>query len=149
MSFLIKHSFKKCGKKVKILRGSSFIGVKNLVCGSDVSFGENFRCICSRAKVTIGDHVMFGPDVTVITGGHRTDLLTKPMSMIDEKTEKLPENDQDIVFCGDNWIGAGAIILKGVTIKKGAVIAAGAVVTSDVDEYCIVGGVPAKIIKHR
>jgi acetyltransferase-like isoleucine patch superfamily enzyme len=47
------------------------------------------------------------------------------------------------------WIGLNAIILKGVTIGDGAIIAAGAVVTKDVPERCLVGGVPAKIIKEN
>ena len=63
--------------------------------------------------------------------------------------ENLPENDQDIILEGDNWIGANSVILKGVTICRGAVVAAGAVVTQDVPPYSIVGGVPAKIIKMR
>ena len=63
--------------------------------------------------------------------------------------EKLPENDLDVVFEGDNWIGASAIILKGVTIGKGSVIAAGSVVTKSIEPYTIVGGVPAKTIKKR
>lgn len=63
--------------------------------------------------------------------------------------EKLPDNDKDVVFEGDNWIGANAIILKGVTVGKGSVVSAGAVVTHDVPPYAIVGGVPAKVIKYR
>ena len=63
--------------------------------------------------------------------------------------EKLPENDQDVVFLGDNWVGTGAIILKGVTVGKGAVISAGAVVVKDVPDYSIVGGIPARVISHR
>lgn len=63
--------------------------------------------------------------------------------------DKLPENDQDVVFEGDNWIGANAIILKGVTVGKGSVISAGAVVTHNVPAYAIVGGVPAKVIRMR
>ena len=48
----------------------------------------------------------------------------------------------------DVWIGANATVLPGVTVGDGAVIAAGAVVTRDVPPMTVVGGVPAKIIKH-
>jgi carbonic anhydrase/acetyltransferase-like protein (isoleucine patch superfamily) len=47
------------------------------------------------------------------------------------------------------WLGSGAIILSGITIGHGAVVAAQAVVTRDVPPYAIVGGNPAKIIRHR
>ena len=59
------------------------------------------------------------------------------------------EDDEDVIFEGDNWIGANSTILKGVTIGKGAVVAAGSVVSKDVMPYSIVGGVPARIIKMR
>ena len=47
------------------------------------------------------------------------------------------------------WIGANSVIVADVTIGKHSIIAAGAVVTKDVLPYCVVGGVPAKIIKYR
>jgi acetyltransferase-like isoleucine patch superfamily enzyme len=53
------------------------------------------------------------------------------------------------VIGNDVWIGANAVILRGVTIGDGAVVAAGAVVNKDVPAYAIVGGVPAKVIKYR
>ena len=58
-------------------------------------------------------------------------------------------NGTPIVIGNDVWIGANVIILPGVHVGDGAVLAAGAVVTKDVDDYAIVGGVPAKIIRYR
>ena len=63
--------------------------------------------------------------------------------------EKVPENDLPITLEGDNWIGARAILLKGITVGTGAVVAAGAVVTQDVPPYTIVDGIPARVIRHR
>ena len=91
---------------------------------------------------------MFGPGVTVVTGNHRIDIPGKYIIDITDQ-EKREEDDQPVIFEGDNWIGANAIILKGVTIGRGAVIAAGAVVTKSVPEYAIVGGNPAKVLRFR
>ena len=63
-------------------------------------------------------------------------------------SDKRDSDDQDVVFSGDNWIGANSTILKGVTVGEGAVVAAGALVNKDVPPYAIVGG-PAKVIKMR
>ena len=47
------------------------------------------------------------------------------------------------------WVGARTIILPGVSIGRGVVIGAGSVVSSDIPDYAVVGGNPAKIIKYR
>lgn len=146
--FFIKRSFNKCGKKCSISRGCNFSGVENISLGNYVSFNSGCRIISTRAKTIIGDYVMFGPDVLIVTGDHRTDLKDKPMALVSNK-EKLPINDCDIVFEGDNWIGARAVILKGVKVGKGSIVAAGAVVTKDVPPFSIVAGVPARFIKNR
>ena len=144
---VIRVSLGKCGKNVRVANGR-FSGINNVQIGNNVSLGTGFTLLSSRAKIYIGDDVMFGPGVTVVTGDHRTDILDRPMTTVTDN-EKLPDNDKDVVFEGDNWIGANAIILKGVTVGKGSVISAGAVVTHAVPPYAIVGGVPARVIKYR
>lgn len=54
---------------------------------------------------------------------------------------------KEIVIQDKVWIGAGVIILQGVTIEEGAVIAAGSLVNKDVKRYTVVGGMPARFIK--
>ena len=140
--------FNHCGKNVYIGDNVTISGWENVSVGNDVALGSNLTCLTTRAKVIIGDHVMFGPNVTIITGDHVIDIPGKYMTQFTDK-DKRPEDDQDVVFEGDNWIGANVTILKGVTVGQGAVIAAGAVVTKDVSAYSIVGGVPANFIKYR
>lgn len=62
-----------------------------------------------------------------------------------DAVEELPR----VTVGNDVWIGAGSIVLDGVSIGDGAIVAAGAVVAKDVPPYAIVGGVPARIIRHR
>jgi acetyltransferase-like isoleucine patch superfamily enzyme len=54
---------------------------------------------------------------------------------------------EPIKFCTGAWVGAGSIVLKGVTIGEGGIVAAGSVVTKSVDPWTIVGGNPAKVIR--
>lgn len=148
MNFLCRQSFGKCGQKVYVGRKCTFSGIENIELGNQVFIGANNCFLCSRAKVIIKGCFMSGPNVTFITGDHRTDIKGRPMISIRDN-EKLPENDVPIIIEEDVWVGANAMILKGVTVGKGAVIAAGSVVTEDVPPYSIVGGVPAKVIKSR
>lgn len=142
-----KAMFKSCGKNVYVGKRCS-INYSNVFVGNNVSIGRNAEFLSTRAQIKIGDHVMFGLHVFMITGGHRIDIKDRFMDEIGND-EKRPEDDVDIVLEGDNWIGANAVILKGVTVGRGAVVAAGAVVTKDVPAYSVVGGVPAKVIKMR
>lgn len=137
-----------CGKDVYFGRNSKISGWKNVHIDDHVSIGSNCEFLTTKAKIVLKDHIMFGPNVMVITGNHRIDILDKFMCDISDDM-KRPEDDQDVIFEGDNWIGANAIILKGVTVGRGSVIAAGAVVTKNVPEYAVVGGNPARIIKYR
>lgn len=142
-----KSRFAKCGSGVVIGRRCTFT-FDNIYLGDNVSINDNAYILSTKAKVVVGDHVMFGPGVTIITGDHRTDLPGRIMSTVSEG-EKLPQNDLDVVIEGDNWIGANVTILKGVTIGVGSIIAAGALVNRDVEPYSVYGGVPAKMLKKR
>lgn len=95
-----------------------------------------------NGPLKIGDNVMMGPDVTILTHTHVTDRVDIPMS---EQGYRVAE----VVIGNDVWIGMRVVIMPGVRIGNGAIVGAGAIVTKDVPNYAIVGGVPAKIIKYR
>lgn len=143
-----KKAFATCGKNVNIARNVEFSGAENIYVGNNVYIGPNSTFLTTLANIKIGDHVMMAHNVSIVTGNHRIDILGKYMDEVTD-AEKLPEDDKDVVFEGDNWVGANATILKGVTVGRGAVISAGAVVSKDVPPYSIVGGVPAKVLKMR
>lgn len=136
--------FGSCGKNVNIGKGCRFVTESNVYVGSDVYIGPYACFLTTRAKIIIGNKVMFGDEVAIVTGNHRTDVLGKYMFDV---TEKLPENDADVVIQDDVWIGLRAIILKGVTIGRGSIIAAGALVTKDVPPYSIYIS-PTKILQR-
>lgn len=118
----------------------------NINVGNDVYIGP-FACfICGIAGITIADKVIMGPHVTIITGEHPIDLRGRYIADI---REKQAGEDMPVKIEPDVWIGAGAIVLKGVTIGRGAIVAAGAVVNKDILPYSIAGGVPAKHIRYR
>lgn len=145
----LRRSFAACGKNVTLGRRSEIAGVENIYMGHDVYLGAGTTLLTTRAKIRIGDYVMSGPNLTIITGDHRIDILDRPMMKLTDE-EKAPDNDQDVVIGNDVWMGSGVTILKGVHIFDHCVIAAGAVVTKDVEpEYSIWGGVPARCLGSR
>ncbi len=116
--------------------------------GDDVSLGQRPSLIASISFITIGNKVMFGPEVVVLGGNHRYTDIGRYMKDI-KNNEKGPEDDKGVFIGDDVWIGARAIILDGVNVGRGAIIAAGAVVNKDVPPYAISGGVPARVLKFR
>ncbi|WP_343672660.1 acyltransferase [Chitinophaga sp.] len=118
----------------------------NVGSGRGISIGRNSGLgvrAYVRGPLTIGENVMMGPEVIILTRNHKYDDLSIPMNRQKEAVVKPVEINDDV------WIGTRVIILPGVTIGKGAIIGAGAVVTKSVPDYAIVGGNPAKILKYR
>lgn len=124
------------GKSTYISPGADFAGEKNISIGSNCYIGPRSTMLATLKQISIGNYVMFGPEVMLITGNHRIDIIGEYMANVTNDM-KLPENDENIVIEDDVWVGARAIILKGVTIGRGSVIAAGAVVTKNVPPYTI------------
>ena len=146
---IYKRAMKSCGRGVYLRPMSSdFKGLENLSIGDGTSVPKGATFYCTKAPLTIGKKVIFGPKPTIITGDHRIDLLDRYIIDITDE-EKLPENDQPVMIEDGCWIGANVTILKGVTIGHGSVVAAGSVVTKSFPPYSIIGGVPAKLIKMR
>jgi maltose O-acetyltransferase len=98
--------------------------------------------IDARGGVFIGDNVMIGPFAVITSSNHAYKQVDAPMNTFDHILSP-------VVIGNDVWIGAHAVISAGVRIGNGVVVSAGAVVTKDVDNYQIVGGIPAKVIKNR
>lgn len=137
--FVCHPIFDHCGKNVNIERGANFSMGGGISIGSGSGLGIN--CVV-HGPLSIGDNVMMGPDVVILTHTHNINRIDIPMGQQGARIAKVSIGN-------DVWIGMRSIIMPGVTIGSGAVIGAGAVVTKDVPDYAIVGGVPARIIKFR
>ncbi len=103
---------------------------------SDLVITQNF--VDNQTTVELGDRVAIAPRVTIVGLSHAN--RSRVRQMIEKQTI-------GVKICNDCWIGAGAIILNGVTIGDGAIVGAGAVVTKDVEPYTVVAGNPARKIK--
>jgi acetyltransferase-like isoleucine patch superfamily enzyme len=108
----------------------------NLRLGRNVFVNQGCR-LDDISGIDIGDDVMLGPGVRLISSGHP----------LDPALRRRQVTAAPIVVGRNVWVGAGATILQGVTIGDDAVVAAGAVVTGDVPAGVLVAGVPARVVK--
>lgn len=143
-----RRRFAACGTEVYFTPYDSEMTYENMYLGNNVYIGPKADMVATRSKIIIGNHVVFGPHVSIRGGDHRTDIVGKFIDEVGDNM-KLPENDADVILEGDNWIGMNVTILKGVTIGRGAIIAAGSVVNKSIPPYSIAGGVPARVLKKR
>lgn len=134
---LVKKIFGSVGKNTYIESPIHLCSGKNISIGSKCYFNFNSTFI-DDYKITIGNGVMFGPNVTVCTTGHPVHI-------------DLRRNGE--MYCApvqikDNvWIGANAVILPGVTIGENSVIGAGSVVTKDIPANVVAIGSPCKVMR--
>ncbi len=102
-------------------------------------FYANFNLtILDCALVTIGDRVMFGPNVSIYAATHETEVQSRRDNV---------EFAKPVTIGDDCWIGGYVVILPGVTIGEGCTIAASSVVTKDIPAWSVAMGSPAKVVK--
>ncbi|MFB7813415.1 sugar O-acetyltransferase [Paenibacillus chitinolyticus] len=111
--------------------------------GYNISLGENFYAnynltVLDCNRVTIGNNVLIGPNVSVFTAGH----AIHPELRVNEVEYALP------ISIGNNvWIGGGAILNPGVSIGDNTIIGSGSVVTKDIPADVIAAGNPCRVLR--
>ena len=113
-------------------------GGKHVHFGRDVYANFNLTLV-DDTHIYVGDCTMFGPNVTVATAGH---------PILPELREKLYQYNAAVHIGRNCWIGAGAIILPGITIGNNVVVGAGSVVTKDLPDNVVAVGNPCKILRE-
>lgn len=110
---------------------------------SNVQVGRNvaisaFVHIIANARVSIGDNSIIASAVQITTSTH--DYRTRPY-----RSKRV---DAPVTIGRNVWIGAGAVILPGVTLGDDCVVGAGSIVTRDVAPATVVAGNPARVIRN-
>lgn len=112
--------------------------------GYNIYWGKNAYAnfnltVLDNGKVEVGDNVMIGPNVQLLTACHPLD--------VDERNAHI-EFTKPIIIRDNVWIGGGVTVLPGVTIGQNSVIGAGSVVTKDIPDNVVAAGNPCKVIKE-
>ena len=135
----MKEVFAECGEGCYIeLPFHANWGGHHVHFGSGIYVNSNMTMV-DDAHIYVGDKVMFGPNVSVITALHPIEPELRARGL---------QYNRD-VHIGDNvWIGTGVIILPGVHIGKNSVVGAGSVVTKDVPDNVVAFGNPCRVIRR-
>lgn len=111
-----------------------------MIFGDNVGIGNRCQIVCHK-HIKIGDGSILAPNVLIYDHNHVFDS--------EDGVHQREFEDGEVIIGKHCWLGAGCIILKGVTIGDNCVIGAGSVVTKDVPACSIAVGSPAKIIKRK
>lgn len=106
--------------------------------GSHVYCNFNLTLV-DDGDIYIGDYVMIGPNVTIATAGH---------PVLPALRELVYQHNQPVHVGRNVWIGAGAILLPGVSVGENSVIGAGSVVTKDIPANVIAVGNPCRVLRE-
>lgn len=145
--WLCRKKFATFGPGSAMRYGSYAVGTKHIKIGSNVAIRPStmFFAVPDESDniyITIGDNVLIGAGVHVYVSNHAFEDTSKPIYQQGHSQIK------PVTLHDECWVGANAIILPGVTVGKHAVVGAGSVVTSNVPDYTVVAGNPARIIKN-
>lgn len=138
--FCVRRIVKKCGKIDTVNRRVYFGNGANVELGDHCTLGANSSI---PNDTIVGAYSMVSRQTYILHGNHRFDRTDIPI-----KCQGSYLNKQTIIE-DDVWIGMRSFLTPGRHVKKGTIVAAGAVLTKDFDEYSIVGGNPAKLIRKR
>ena len=112
--------------------------------GRHVHFGRNVYAIFNLtlvddSQIYVGDYTMLGPNVVIATAGH---------PLLPELREQGYQYNSPVRVGRNCWIGAGAVIVPGVSIGDNTVIGAGSIVTKDVPANCLAVGNPCRVLRE-
>ncbi len=112
--------------------------------GRHVHFGRNvyanFNLTCvDDTHIYVGDYTMIGPNVTLATAGH---------PILPELREKAYQYNMPVHIGRNCWLGAGVVVLPGVTIGDNVVVGAGSIVTKDLPSNVVAVGNPCKVLRE-
>lgn len=125
-----------------ILRKSVMLGGRGLIeIGSNTILNEGV-IIAANEKVSIGENCLFAPRAYILDVDHKFSDSEIPVS--EQGYETSPVEIQS-----NGWVGANAVITRGVVLGKGCVVGANSVVTKSFQANSIIGGIPAKILRER
>ena len=113
-------------------------GGKNVHLGNNVYFNFNATMV-DDTHIYIGDYTLLGPNVVIATAGH---------PILPELREKALQYNMPVHIGKNCWLGAGVIVLPGVTIGDNTVIGAGSVVTKDIPANVVAVGNPCKVLRE-
>lgn len=134
---MLKDILGSCGEEITIEPPFACDYGKNIMIG-DYFFANYNLVILDVGKVTIGNNVMFAPNVSIYTAGH---------PLHPESRNSGYEYGIDITI-GDNvWVGGNVVILPGIHVGNNVVIGAGTVVTKDIPDNYIAVGNPCRLVR--